>query len=105
VRCITANVNAGRCVNGSDARDSVAIPSGFATSTIDRYLIGAAAWSKSHVNGNTTGGDGAAAARVNGVTAGLGLDEDGGGRVTEALFAGLAYRTARRLAGVRLKGG
>jgi len=50
----------------------------------------------SHVNGNTIDGDGAAAAGVNGVTVGLGLDDDGGsgGRVTEALIEGLKYRTS-----------
>src|SRR5215208_282926 len=74
------------------------MPGSFATSTIERYLIGADACSMSHVNGNTTGGDDAAAARVNGVTVGLGLDEGGGGgRVTEALFEGLNYRTGSSL--------
>ncbi len=88
---MTANVSAGSYVNGSDAICSVIAPGGFATSVTDRNLIGAEAWSKSHVIGNEIGGDGGAAAGVSGVAdggggAGEGLDEDelgGGGRVTK----------------------
>jgi len=69
-------------------------PGSLATSVIERYLIGAAACSMSQLNGKTIGGDGAAAAGVSGVTVGLELDGDGGGRVTEALIEGLNYRTS-----------
>jgi hypothetical protein len=48
----------------------------------------------SQLNGKTIGGDGAAAAGVNGVTVGPELDGDGGGRVTEALIEGLINRTS-----------
>ena len=48
----------------------------------------------SQLNGKTIGGDGATAAGVSGVTVGLELDGDGGGRVTEALIEGLNYRTS-----------
>jgi len=48
----------------------------------------------SQPNGKTIGGDGAAATGVSGVTVGLELDGDGGGRVTEALAEGLNYRTS-----------
>jgi hypothetical protein len=48
----------------------------------------------SQLIGKTIGGDGAAAAGVSGVTVGLELDGDGGGRVTEALTEGLNYRTS-----------
>jgi hypothetical protein len=56
----------------------------------------------SQVNGKTTDGDGAAAAGVSCVAAGLGPDgvdedDDGGGRVTEALFEGLMNRTSSSL--------
>jgi hypothetical protein len=62
---------------------------------IDRYLIGAAAWSISQVSGNVIGGDGAAAAEVNGGADGLGLDGgvgSEGGSVTKSLYAGLKNR-------------
>jgi hypothetical protein len=56
----------------------------------------------SQLNGKTTGGDGTTAAGVSCVAAGLGLDgvdedDDGGGRVTEALFEGLMNRTSSSL--------
>jgi hypothetical protein len=48
----------------------------------------------SQLNGKTIDGDGTPAAGVNGVTVGLELDGDGGGRVTEALIEGLINRTS-----------
>ena len=101
---MTANVNAGSYVNGSDAIWSVIAPDGFATSVTDRNLIGADAWSKSHVIGNETGGDGGAAAGVSGVAddgsgAGEGLDEGElgrGGRVTKVAQSEPAVPGQRR---------
>jgi len=48
----------------------------------------------SQLNGKTIGGDAVAAAGVSGVTVGLELDGEGGGKVTEALAEGLNYRTS-----------
>jgi hypothetical protein len=81
---MTANVNAGRCVNGSDATCSGIGLGSFATSTIERNFIGADAWSINHDSGNVTGGDGGVATGVSGVAAGLVPDEGEGvgGRVT-----------------------
>ena len=103
---MTANVNAGWYVNGSDAICSVIAPDVFATSVTDLNLIGADAWSKSHVIGKEIGGDGVAAAGVSGVAddgrdAGDGLDEGElvggrGGRVTKVARSEPAVPGQRR---------
>jgi hypothetical protein len=60
----------------------------------------------SQANGKTIGGDAVAVTGVSGVTVGLELDGDGGGKVTEALAEGLNYRTSSSfIRGGRLKGG
>jgi hypothetical protein len=104
--CNTANVNAGRCVNGSDLTSSgIGLPS-LATSVIARNLMGADACSISHVKGKTTDGDDGPATWVSGVADGLGLVGSWGGRVTEkrSLQTEKTGR-ARRVEGVLLKGG
>jgi hypothetical protein len=77
---------------------------GFATSVTDRNLMGADAWSNSHVIGNEIGGDGGTAAEVSGVAedgsgAGVGLDEGElgrGGRVTKVAQSEPAVPGQRR---------
>ncbi len=66
-----------------------------ATSMIDRYWIGGAAWSKSHVMGKTTGAVDAAAA--GGVLGPVELMElEGGGRVNERSLREPTHHTTRR---------
>lgn len=90
--CISANVRAGRCVNGRDATCSTIWPGSLATSVMARYLMGAAACSMIQVRGNAIDGDGSAATGVSGDVEVLGLDGSEGGKVTEALVSGLEFR-------------
>src|ERR1043166_8508478 len=96
--CVTANVSAGRCVNGRDATWSLTLPDSLATSVIARYLMGADACSISQMSGNRIGGDGGAVTGVSGVAVAVVLDgvEGMGGRggVTKSLFSTSSYRTS-----------
>jgi hypothetical protein len=72
---------------------------------IARYLIGAAAWSRSQPSGKVIGGDGGAGTEVSGGAEGLEPDVGEGGKVTEALCTGLKYQTFSSLATCPAEGG